>query len=294
MEEKMRSMTGFGRAEVLLPIGKLVLEISSINRKYLDVTVHLPKELSSFEMDVRSVVGKKVSRGQLTLRYTLYAELKSQSVLPDPSLVKKMKSGWEKIAEEVGLSKKDVDLTFIAQQFQKLSLPVELKDASKCQTLLESCTVKALDALIKMKVQEGKALAKDIVLRLKNIEKELAVIEKKAPIVIEKLKAKMLAKIAELFPNEADNQDRILREVVIYSEKADITEEIVRVKSHIKQFIRLLSKPDDAPGRKMDFLIQELMRETNTIGSKSSDMASSTVEIKSELEKIREQIQNIE
>ncbi len=296
MKNALKSMTGFGRGEIATPLGRLVLEVSSINRKYLEMSIQLPKELFSFEPEIRGWISKSIHRGQLSLRYTLYAELKGRDILPDRSFMKQLKTGWEKIAHELGFPKEEVNLLFLSQQMQKLSLPVELEDLPKYQKLLAACTEKALGSLVKMKAQEGAALGKDIQMRLKGIEKELSSIQKKAPEALVRMKAKMQEKIGELFAKEPDNQDRILREVMIYSEKTDVTEEIVRLKSHLKQFFSLLTSPEEAAGRKMDFLIQEMMREINTIGSKCSDagVALHVVESKAALEKIREQVQNIE
>lgn len=296
MKNALKSMTGFGRGEALTPLGKLVLEVSSINRKYLEMSIQLPKEFFSFEPEIRAWVSKGIHRGQLSLRYTLYTDPKGKDILPDRSFMKQLKAGWEKIARELDFPKEQVNLLFLSQQMQKFSLPVELKDLPKYQKLLASCTEKALSALLKMKTEEGAALGKDIQMRLKGIEKELSSIEKKAPEALLKMKTKMQEKIGELFAKESDNQDRILREIMIYSEKTDITEEIVRLKSHLKQFFSLLKDPEEAAGRKIDFLIQEMMREINTMGSKCSDAAVTlhVVESKAALEKIREQVQNIE
>ncbi len=289
-------MTGFGRAQTTTPSGRVVLEISSVNRKYLDVSIQMPKELSLFETELRNLVNQRLHRGQILLRYTLYTDPQSQAFLPDKALCKKLKRGWEDIAKDLGFTKADVTLSFLAQQLQKLSQPIEIEDVTKHKKLLITCTEKALDYLIHMKIEEGKALCLDMQKRLHSLEKILLEIEKKAPESALRIKKKMEEKLTELFPKESDNYERVLREAVIYSERSDITEEIVRFRSHLKQFLTLLKKSEEAVVKKMDFLMQELMREINTIGAKSSDAAISShvVEVKSELEKVREQVQNIE
>lgn len=290
-------MTGFGRAEVSTPLGRLVLEMQSLNRKYLDIAIQLPKELATFETEVRAWVGEELFRGQISLRYILFMDMKAEASLPDAAFLKKLKAGWMKIAGELGLDKKSVDLHFLSGQMQKYALPLELKDLKKYEKILHECTKKALSAMIAMKMQEGKMLAQDIEKRIASMVKKIDAIEKAAPSASSRLQKKMMEKIQDLFPIQPDNEERVLREIVIYAEKLDITEELVRFRTHVKQLMQLLKKQqEEAIGRKMDFIIQELMREVNTIGSKSADSEISVhvVDIKSELEKVREQIQNIE
>lgn len=296
MDHQLRSMTGFGRGEVTFPLGKLVLEVTAINRKYLDLSVQLPKEMVSFEPELRNLVQKKIHRGQLILRYTFYPKSSALSLLPDPDLLKDLKSEWEKRAKLLGYKKESVDLHFLSMQLQRNSNSVEWAEAKSFEKPLTQVSEKAIDALIEMKVKEGKVLGQDILKRLQTLEKFLSLIEKRTPVATERLKEKLTQRIEELVPTLSDNEERVIREVMIYAEKMDITEEIVRFRSHLKQFFSLLKKPEETAGRKMDFLIQELMREINTMGAKASDaeITSSVVNVKTELEKVREQIQNIE
>ncbi|HSW72971.1 MAG TPA: YicC/YloC family endoribonuclease [Chlamydiales bacterium] len=296
MEHQLRSMTGFGRGESSFPLGKLVLEITAINRKYLDLSVQLPKEMVSFEPEIRNLVQKKIHRGQLILRYTFYPKSTALSLLPDTDLLKDLKSEWEKRAKALGYKKESIDIHFLATQLQRNSNSVEWVETKSFEEPLTEVTEKAIEALFKMKVREAKILKEDILKRLQSLEKAIDLIEKRAPLAAVKLKEKLNQKIEELVPTLADNEERVLREVMMYSEKMDITEEIVRFRSHLKQFFSLLKKPEETAGRKMDFLIQELMREINTMGAKAADteITSSVVNVKTELEKVREQVQNIE
>lgn len=293
----MRSMTGFGRAEVQTSLGRLILELQSVNRKYLETLVFLPKDLTTFEVDVKKILSKEIFRGQVIARFTLLADGKSSmGVLPDVSFLKRLKTGWRKIAQELHFDPKEIDLYFLANQAKLTSIPLEIKDMKKLEKPIFDCTKKALKELQKMKGEEAKTLLKDILMRMQNIEGSLKRIEKDAPEALNRYRKRLLEKIEGLVQNPIENQERIDREVVIFADKLDITEEIIRFRSHLTQFRSLLKIKTQSVGKKMDFLGQEMMRETNTIAAKSQDSSVSkeVVEIKSELERIREQVQNIE
>ncbi len=277
----LSSMTGFGRAVVEASLGRLIIEIQSVNRKYLEVFVSLPKEMGRFEVAVRKWVGEAVSRGQVSARVFLIPNEKG--LIPDIKLLKTLKKKWDQIAKALGTEK--VDLPFLMQYLPALQEEAVRDDA------LEQGVRKALQELVKMKKAEGKALAKDLDGRLKELERLIRAVEKEAPTATKKMREKLLEKIEEVYKG---GEERLLREVALFAEKVDISEEIVRFQSHLDQFHTLLRA--DSVGRKMDFLIQEMGREVNTIGSKSMEAKIShlVVALKSELEKMREQVQNIE
>lgn len=279
----LSSMTGFGRATTDAPFGKLTVEIQSVNRKYLELFVSLPKELSRFEPEVRKWVGEALSRGQVSVRVFLIPQI--EAILPDVKVLKRLKKGWDKLAH--ALEVEPVDLPFLMQY-----LPTQKGEIEGGLSPLKSCLQEALQSLLKMKNEEGKALAKDLLERLKVLSKHLEGVEKHSPDATAKMRKKLQEKMAEVFGQEVE--ERLIREVAVFSERVDISEEITRLKSHFSQFQKIMK--EELVGRKLDFLVQEMGREVNTIGSKSMDanVAHLVVEMKGELEKIREQIQNIE
>ena len=288
------SMTGFGRALLDASFGRIIVEIQSVNRKYLEMFISLPKEYSRFELEIRKWVGEKVSRGQVSVRVYVAATFQNPSVsLPSFEQLQQLKEGWEDLASRLGYSTQAVDLPFLMQQMPALSL-VDIARDEDIEPF-KRCTLEALQSLLTMKQTEGKALARDIEQRLQTMESCVSQIELGVPETVARMKMKLQERIAEAAPALLDNEERVLREIALFAEKVDISEEITRFRSHLVQFHSLLKTPA-AVGRKMDFLVQEIGREINTMGSKSmeSKIAHLVVELKSELEKIREQIQNIE
>lgn len=282
----LSSMTGFGRSVFKAPFGTLTVEIQSVNRKYLEIFVSMPKEFSRFEIEVRKWVSDTISRGQVSVRIFLIPNLDAlQNLLPDPKIVKALKKKWEQLAREAGTDPKEIDLAFILPYLPQQQGLAKNEDLP----FLRTCVEGALKELAAMKTTEGKALVQDLAKRLKELERNLEKIRAYAPDATVKMKQKLIEKLGE-----AQGDERLLREVALFAERVDITEEIVRLQSHIVQFKDLLKQ--SAAGRKMDFLIQEMGREINTIGSKSMEAKIShlVVEVKSELEKMREQVQNLE
>lgn len=288
----MSSMTGFGRALCDAPLGRIVVEIQSVNRKYLEIFVSLPKEYSRFELDVRKKISEKVSRGQVTIRIHLFqAPAAAALVQPDFEVLKRLKEHWTDLARRLGYSSEDVNLPFLLQV-----LPPMKQEESSDEDFkpLDSALEEALEAFLKMKRTEGKALIHDISERLKLMSRTIDEIEDSASDAALKMKKKLQERIVEAAPH-LNADDRVLREIAIFAEKVDISEELTRFRSHVVQFYDLL-KEKAGIGRKMDFLVQEMGREINTIGSKSVEakISHSVVSVKAELEKVREQIQNIE
>jgi uncharacterized protein (TIGR00255 family) len=290
----LTSMTGFGRSCVDAPFGRLTAEIQSVNRKHLEIAVSLPKECGRFENDIRTWVGEKIFRGHVFARLYLIPNVESVvELLPDPKSLKKLKLGWEKIAKTLGYDKGEIDLPFLIAHspMQQKAQFLEEKDL----VFIETCMKEALLSLCRMKEREGKALAIDVRKRVKFMRECLKKIESLAPESLEKMKVSLAHKLKELQMNE-NFEERLLREGLLFADRIDISEEITRLGSHFAQFEQTLGGGEGAIGRKMDFLIQEIGREINTIGSKAVDAKIShlVVEMKSELEKIREQAQNIE
>ena len=287
----LTSMTGFGRSLLDAPFGKLIVEIQSVNRKYLEVSISLPKEYSRFEFEIRKWIGETLSRGQISVRIFVIPTI--DNLLPDFEQLKSAKERWEEMAMQLGYESQAITLPFLLEHLP--TSPQSKMDRDEDLAPLKSGVTQALSSLVAMKQLEGKALAHDISSRLTSIEKALASIEILAPDTVVRMKERLKERIFEASSSIGDTDDRMLREIAIFAEKVDISEEITRFKSHVAQFRELL-KEKNSMGRKLEFLVQELGREINTIGSKSleSKISHLVVEVKSELEKIREQIQNVE
>lgn len=290
-------MTAYGRASDVSPLGKLVVEIHSVNRKMRDVQVYLPRDFLRFDIDVRKWIASEIERGQITVRVSLLEEGDNKK-LSEAHLaqLKSLKNQWEQVATALHFDPKQcVDLHFLVGQMHAEVLG-ELEEDT-CRSALQRVVHAALDELMQMKWVEGRALTADIHKRLKEIEDRLHAIEQRREEPCERYRKKMTERLEELLGQiTPDLEERIAREVVLLAERMDITEELVRLNAHLMQFRNHLASADKAVGRTLEFLVQEMLREVNTIGSKSLDIeiSAAVVAIKSELEKVREQIQNIE
>ena len=209
--------------------------------------------------------------------------------------MQKLKTHWEKIATTLGYSKEEIDLPFLLKQLEHSSFEDLGMSEKTLLHELKNAVKEALAQLLEMREKEGKALSADIANRLKTITSHVQKIEQIAPKASEKQREKLHDRLKGIIEG-IEEDERVIREIALYAEKADCTEEVVRLHSHIKQASQLLAKKGESIGRTFDFLIQEMLRETNTIASKSADLTvtQTTVLVKAELEKIREQVQNIE
>jgi uncharacterized protein (TIGR00255 family) len=287
------SMTGFGRADQEAPFGKILIEIQSVNRKFLEISISLPKEWFRFEQEMRKKVAERVLRGSVSVRVQISLSHKAlQTSLPDPKKLRALKESWEALAGSIGYSKEAIDFPFLIASFEDSSgYAVQESDLV---FLLETLD-RALQDHSAMRLQEGRHLAADMEARLKRMETLLTSVERRSPDASAKMRQKLKERMEALFSPSVELDDRLLKEVALFSERVDISEEIVRLKSHFAQYEEM-KKKGGAAGRGIDFLIQEMGREINTIGAKSVDaeIAHAVIEMKSELEKIREQVQNIE
>jgi uncharacterized protein (TIGR00255 family) len=294
----LKSMTAYSRASVSSPLGRFVIEIHSVNRKLLDMVLYLPKDLLRFDIEIRKWLSQSLERGQITLRLTLQNEGVSQKLFSNYSFqLKVLKEGWENLARELGFNpQKTVDLQFLVSQLQMIPPSESKEDEETVKAFLKEGVNLALQELMQMKEAEGKTLAQDIQKRLKIIEENIAAVELKKELPLVHYRKKLIDRMKEIGHLHAEAEDRIVREVVILAEKMDVTEELVRLHTHIEKFYQYLFSHEKAIGRTLDFLTQEMHREINTLGSKSADREISlyVVKVKSELDKIREQVQNIE
>lgn len=289
-------MTGFGRAQIQDAGIQITVEILSVNRKHLDINLVLPKHFNRFDPDVRKLVGSTVLRGHVTVRISVvFTQETPLTVQANLAMAKQYYQGWCEIADALGVDKSSFTLSLLEKETD-LFIYNESQGMESFSKLLFEGVQEALKPFNAMRELEGSLLKKDIGSRLEELKNKMTQISQMAPHAVEKYRSKLLEKMQALFPTIESADERLLKEIALFAEKVDVEEEIVRFFSHIDQFKQLLKDGPPAAGKTAEFLIQELLRETNTTGSKCSDIAVTklVMDIKAELERIREQIQNIE
>jgi uncharacterized protein (TIGR00255 family) len=291
----IKSMTGFGRGEWQGDGKKLEVEIKSVNHRYCDISLRLPRKLNPLETQARNFLRQRISRGRIEV-FVQIAEsaLAEQKLEIDLNLAKDYYLGLKALQENLGISG-EVRLETLAgfrDIFARKETEPDLeKEWESLRTALEG----ALAGLEAMRRDEGRKLKEDFLARLSALERSVREIEEKAPLSLKASRDRLAQRVQELSGGLGIDEARLAQEVAFLAERSDTTEELVRLHSHLKQFREMLNSPEPA-GRKLEFLLQEINREANTIGSKANDAGISygVVEIKSELEKLREQIQNVE
>lgn len=293
----IKSMTAYGRASKNSRGTDLVVEVHSVNKRGLDINIYAPRELLYLDMDLRKWVGEKVGRGQVSVRISMKQDVAARAASPlYYETLKHLKEKWEQLASQLGFSKKDIDLQFLANQMQMADGDELVKDEKGLKEAIKELLEKALQEFTKMKMAEGKHLAKEIQHRLQLMKEMVKKIKEKSLNAPAKYREKLKEKIAEALEGVSLDEERLLREVALFAEKVDTAEEISRLDSHLQQGSALLDDQEKPAGKTIEFLVQEMLREVNTIGSKASDIeiANLTIHMKSEIEKIREQVQNVE
>lgn len=293
----MKSMTGYGRGECTLYNRKFVVEIKAVNHRYNDVTVKMPRTMLSYEDEIKKTIGAKVFRGKIDVYINFESFSKDDvAITVNEALADSYVDALAKIKDKYSL-KTDISLDLVAKFPDIISVDKNItneKADDEISECLFNAVNEAVDNFVAMREREGEALKANIFEKLDVISAAVDKIETRAPMVAKEYRQRLEEKLNEFVGTEVDEQ-RILTEVLIFADKACIDEELTRLHSHINQMGNILN--ETAPvGRKLDFLIQEMNREVNTIGSKSNDLeiTSTIVDTKSEIEKIREQIQNIE
>lgn len=290
------SMTGYGKGEYENDLYKFKIEIKSVNHRYSDINIRLPRQLNYLEENIKRKTKEKISRGKIDIYINIEYLHESQiEIKIDYQLANSYNDALNNLMDDLNI-KDSVSLNDIINIPEVVKTTKKEIDQDSILVVLNSALNIALDDICDMKVKEGEELKKDIIEKLYTIEDYIENINLRSPEVVIEYKKKLQDRIDELIEdNLILDKDRLSNEVAYFADKASIDEEIVRLKSHIKQLKQILEETGSI-GRKLDFLIQEFNREINTIGSKSSDVyiTENVVELKSEIEKIREQIQNIE
>jgi len=293
----IRSMTGYGRAETVIEGRSLVVEIKSLNHRNLEVMVRVPPFLSFLEIDIKKRISSRISRGrvEIGIRVDTEGDVTGEEKLRiNLPLICNYYSLLNQVREELELTDR-VTLEMIAKFRNGIYIADAEIDSEKAWATLAEALDGATDSLITMKEREGELLYEDFIERLRVIGDEMKRLESMAPQVTEEYQKRLSERIGELIEGMEIDEMRLAQEIAIMAAKSDINEELVRLGSHMNQFKEMLDE-SESTGRKLDFLIQEMHREINTIGSKSSDLEISrnVIEIKNELAKLREQVQNIE
>ncbi|HAV61999.1 MAG TPA: YicC family protein [Verrucomicrobiales bacterium] len=290
-------MTGYGRGAASLVGMKVTVEIGSINRKQSEIVLSMPREIEPLENQVRALLNQSISRGRLNVRIAIDASKSSTA-----ALVRLNTNVARQYLTEIRRLQKDLrvaDATFSIDALLRAPGVVELvnplEDAAKLWPPIEKALKSALQSLLKMRKAEGVALRKDLVQRIQNIASCTDAIASAAPEVAKRYREALLSRLAAAELDVAIDDERLLKEIALFADRSDITEELTRLRSHFEQFHHCI-KTAEPVGRTLDFLVQEMNREVNTIGSKANDanIAAQVIQIKAELERFREQAQNVE
>lgn len=290
----IKSMTGYGRAKLSKDDREYQIEIKSVNHRYLDISVRIPKQLSYLEETIKKEIAKKVKRGKIDVFVTFENNsLEGKEIKINTELAKAYIDELKKLAEKENILS-DIQVTEISKYPDVLNIQSSQDDEKITEEVLETITI-ATDNLVQMRETEGNKISEDLLKRLNIINKKVEEIAKLSTGLIEEYVVKLEERIKEILKNQEIDKTRLAQEVVIYADKCSIEEEVTRLNSHISQFKDLLNS-NEAIGKKLDFIIQEMNRETNTIGSKANNLeiTNGVIDIKTEIENIREQVQNIE
>ena len=291
----IKSMTGYGGAKGSAEGLSVSIELKSVNNRYLDVSVKLPRTLLFAEEPIKAAVGRHISRGKVDVFVTVDASASDDmEVRVNEPLLRGYVEALNAAAEKYGLQN-DLTLMSVCRLPDVLSTDRREIDNSALMSGLGEILERALCEYDAMRLREGEKLRDDVLSRLDEISRLTGIVEENAPKTVEEYRARLEQKLQEVLGSTNIDESRILTEAAIFADKIAVDEETVRLRSHLSQ-LRGLCEGDSPAGRKMDFLIQELNRESNTIGSKcqNADIAHVVVELKAEIEKIREQIQNVE
>lgn len=290
------SMTGYGKGQYANDMYRFKVEIKSVNHRYMDINIRSPRQIAYLDESIKRQVKKVLSRGKIDIYIHMdYLKESEVDVEVDNDLAVSYYNAMLEVKKSLNLSS-EIEVKDILNVSDVIKTKKKEIDEDDVWQVLERAFTLALDSIVEMRKNEGDELKENIAIKGDNIEKLIKTIEMRSPVVVLEYKRKLNERIKELLEDDIEvDKEKLSTEVAFFADKANIDEEIVRLKSHLKQLYSIL-KEETPIGRKLDFLIQEFNREINTIGSKSSDniVTSNVVELKSEIEKTREQIQNIE
>lgn len=292
----IRSMTGYGKQNLSIEGREYQIEIKSVNHRYLDINVKIPKAISYLEETIKKEISNKIKRGKIDVFVSFENNSEEgRKIEINKQLAKLYIEQLKELAQEEKIES-NIEVMDIAKIPDVLTIKVD-EENSKIKDEIKQVTQGAVTRILEMKNIEGEKISQDLLQRIRNIQSKIVEISAKSTGLIEEYVVKLEKRVKELLKNDEVDKSRLAQEVVIYADKCSIEEEITRLKSHIFQFKNLISNNQDgAIGKKLDFIIQEMNRETNTIGSKANNLeiTNGVIDIKTEIEDIREQVQNIE
>lgn len=291
-------MTAYGRGAIETALGRFTAEIQSVNRKHLEINVLLPKELMRFDAEIKKWISARIGRGQITVKFSVvFNQTTPLNVVANLPLALKIQKAAEDLAFTLKLPvMHELTLKMLAEQPSILLFDEQMEDEELYREALSTAFEKAMQSFVEMKLHGGRPIFIDISQCLETLHQDIEQIAHYAPQATKRYREKLAERLKEFSIGPREDEERLLREIGIYAERIDISEEITLFQAHLKQFKDVLSSQKEAVAKKLEFILQELNREINTIGAKSSELEVSrrVVEIKSLLERIREIIQNVE
>lgn len=291
----IKSMTGFGRAESITKERKIVIEMKSVNHRYCDLNIKMPKKFNAFEADMRNHLKQYIGRGKVDI-FVTYEDYTKNNVYVkyNAEIAEEYVNHLKKMGEDFSISS-DINAALLSRYPEVFTLEEKSEVDEKLWTEFVGVLDEAAKQFVDARIREGEALKKDLEAKLKGMILMVDYIENTSPSLIDSYRARLEAKVKELLEGNGIDESRIAAEVVIYADKICVDEETVRLRSHIENTLSILEQGDNV-GRKLDFIAQEMNREANTILSKadSLDISNKAIDLKTEIEKVREQIQNIE
>ena len=293
----IKSMTGFGHGETSNAANqKVTVEMKAVNHRYCDISLKLPKKFTMFEAAIRTIMKEYVSRGKVDI-YISFEDLSQTGIglLYNQEIAREYMEIFRKMQEEFQIEM-DITASAMARFPEVVTVEEKPQDEEIWWELIEASLREAAEKFVEARSIEGEHLKKDLLQKLDQMEEDVAFIESRSPDIIKEYREKLEERVKEFLEDSSIEENRIAAEVALYADKMAVDEEIVRLQSHIRSMRDVLMKGNGAVGRKLDFMAQEMNREANTILSKANDLETSNIgiELKTEIEKVREQIQNIE
>ncbi|MHB1392057.1 MAG: YicC/YloC family endoribonuclease [Clostridia bacterium] len=290
----IKSMTGFGRGEFRQGTSTFSVDVRSVNHRYSDISVRMPRAMSILEEKVREFVTEKISRGKVDVYINYNTFGQNSQVKLDTDLAKAYVDSLNTLKEMFGI-RDDISLSLLTMFPDIMAMETVEMNMDELWVILKEALEMALDALVEMRQREGERLKNDLLEKLVNVKDFVGNIKEKSYSIVDEYKNKLYDRIKELTKDIPIDENRLLTEVAVFADKSGIDEEIVRLESHMEELRKALNFKGSV-GKKLDFIIQEMNREVNTIGSKITDLGilNNVISIKTEIEKIREQVQNIE